>query len=616
MTIFTNITENGNKIIYTINPWRDQNSGFYQILNGNRVEATTHIDGLIRNVDSIQQIRSLTRIVLVSYPYALLVLFSATVTAYALGRFTRNIKIKYPKFKLDLWEFTAHLFCILAGVYFIYVTGTVLGGFPHVPDAILYSQQAEIFAHGDVAAPVPPSIEHFQFSPAQLSVDGKWFTQYPFGHPLALAVGHLFNRVEFIPGIIGAINLLLVFHILKELKSSKAGLIGIFLMFCSPFVQMNAINFMSHNTAFMYLGLFILGFIKTVRSQNILWPILSGLGVGLLLNTRPLITIPIVIIWGIAAIVYIARQKDKLEWLKKFTPLAATALTLLLAFLFYNKALTGSFTVTPYELGGTTTEYTLGINEVHTVGKGFLDTFTNFSLFTMVVYDWGIYTFLLIITMIATLKMKKWGAILLVSAISIPTAHFFFDGSWIMYGPRFWYEMSIFIFILTILGAENLIELVTIKTQELFKKVHKNDFPIITIFLNLAIYLSLILISVSGILTWFEKPEAYQDVRWKGIHFLPAYQEDLNNFNFAKNDLILNVQNQNISNAVVFVENTGPNWWTLGVPLFYTSPYLDGDVIYALDQGAEKNNKLLSYLGDREVYIGNYDTGRVEPYLK
>ena len=119
-----------------------------------------------------------------------------------------------------------------------------------------------------------------------------------------------------------------------------------------------------------------------------------------------------------------------------------------------------------------------------------------------------------------------------------------------------------------------------------------------------------------GLLTWFNKPKLYEDLRWKGIHFLPAYQEDLNNFNFAQNRLILAVNDLKISNSIVFVENTGPNWWTYGVPLFYTSPYLDSDVIYALDQGEEKNAELLKYFPDRQVYIGNYDTGRVELYQK
>ena len=310
------------------------------------------------------------------------------------------------------------------------------------------------------------------------------------------------------------------------------------------------------------------------------------------------------------------RQKQKLNWVKYFLPMAVSAAFMLMTFFLYNYALTGSFTTTPYELGGTTTEYTLGINEVHTVGKGFLDTFTNLSLFTMVVNDWGIFSFGIILAAFTTLKLKKWGFLILISAISIPLVHFFFDGSWIMYGPRFWYEMSLFIFILNILAIESLIETATVKSQELFKKVHKNDYPIIKLFLNFSIYSTLIIISFMGLLTWFNKPKLYEDLRWKGIHFLPAYQEDLNNFNFAQNRLILAVNDLKISNSIVFVENTGPNWWTYGVPLFYTSPYLDSDVIYALDQGEEKNAELLKYFPDRQVYIGNYDTGRVELYQK
>ena len=68
-----------------------------------------------------------------------------------------------------------------------------------------------------------------------------------------------------------------------------------------------------------------------------------------------------------------------------------------------------------------------------------------------------------------------------------------------------------------------------------------------------------------------------------------------------------------ISNAVVFIKHQF-NWWNYGIPAFTADFSLEGDIVYAVDLGEEKNKKVMEMYPDRDYYSGDYDTAEVSRY--
>ena len=77
---------------------------------------------------------------------------------------------------------------VLATIISTALTYGVLEPFPHIEDEAAYDFQARIFASGHLFAPAPASPEFFPSSWMMLH-GGRWFSVFPPGWPLLLAIG-------------------------------------------------------------------------------------------------------------------------------------------------------------------------------------------------------------------------------------------------------------------------------------------------------------------------------------------------------------------------------------------------------------------------------------------
>ena len=77
---------------------------------------------------------------------------------------------------------------------------------PFVPDSVAYLFQAKIFASGHLTTDPPPVQGAFDFfTPAPFVLtDTTWAAQFPFAHPLVLAIGQLFGAPWIMPPILAA----------------------------------------------------------------------------------------------------------------------------------------------------------------------------------------------------------------------------------------------------------------------------------------------------------------------------------------------------------------------------------------------------------------------------
>lgn len=186
---------------------------------------------------------------------------------------------------------TLYCFIFFIGQYY-------LQGIPHVPDDVAYLFMAKMFALGYIIMPIPASPENFNFFPGILNTEsGKWLFQYPFGHPMLLALGVLIGFPGLIPPFIGTAVVIIIFLISKNLYDLKTALLFLPLPFMSPFFLFNSASFMSHNTASLYLVTAFFLLVLSLQRRNLLFLFGAGIFIGLLFNTRPLTSLPYLLIF-------------------------------------------------------------------------------------------------------------------------------------------------------------------------------------------------------------------------------------------------------------------------------------------------------------------------------
>lgn len=526
----------------------------------------------------------LSYLFLQSYPYALSLLLIILALQKILPQNTLRINLFSSKFRslfyliiLIFISTSTLLLLILINIY-------LLEGIPHVPDSIIYLMQAKIFATGRLFAS-PPIFEKFyeffdSLAGGMIYRDGKWFSEYPFGHPLMLAIGVLTRLLWLIPPTVGTLFLLFLSLISHSLYGKKITLLILFITIMSPFFQSNAATFMSHNTAAFYLVGFIYFFLRTFTHTSILNPILSSIFFGLLFNTRILTGITVFIPFAFFALWHI-------KYWRRLLLFVPGGIIFLLLYFCYNAALTGNPFLNPYQLTSTPP---LGFYEAHTLGGALLDALTNASILLTFVFGWPQNLALVFMILAVILPpYKKLDLLFLLSIISIIIAWLWFDGSYVMYGPRYYYEMLPFILLLTGSGVYKLIMI----------SGRRN----LTYFLCsfLVLFLTARLVN-----SWiFNKTPLWHIIN------TPSTIWGLRGFNQVDSRLLNIVKKAKIENALIFIKPCS-HWWCDAPHIALNTPDFEGNIVWAKDRG-EKNIELIKTYPGRRYYKADYETVSIQP---
>src|SRR4029453_8153164 len=105
-------------------------------------------------------------------------------------------------------------FAVLATIISTALTYLVLEPFPHIEDEAAYYFQARIFASGHLFAPAPPSPEFFPSSWMMLR-GGRWFSVFPPGWPLLLAIGMKGGVPALVNPVLTGLCLLLLHELVR-----------------------------------------------------------------------------------------------------------------------------------------------------------------------------------------------------------------------------------------------------------------------------------------------------------------------------------------------------------------------------------------------------------------
>lgn len=445
---------------------------------------------------------------------------------------------------------------------------------PHVTDSVVQVFHGKIFATGQLVAPCPPLKEFFDFNPLMIMREGKWYSVYPPGHSFLMMFGVLVGIPWLINPLLGTFTVILFYLLGKEIYDEKTGRIAALLGLLSPFLIIMSSGFMNHTSSLFYGTLFMLFFAKTLKNNKIRYSIISGLGLGIMINIRPYTALAIAVPFFVYSVWLLFRAIR--VYLLRLTIIAVVTLCLIGVLLGYNYATNGSPTLFGYvvQFGK---EHNPGFHNVkdryyHIPEKGWKESRNRLNFLNVRLFEWPIPSLLFILILFISGKTDKWDYLLIGVFFSLLFAHFFY---WYSVGnnliPRFLYESISALILLTARGILR------------FPYIIRKNLKIPTTRQSVNTVIAFVLILCLIVILCYYIPST-----------LSYYQHDF--YKHIQKDILKAVKEREIKNAVIFVKSS------LYRGVFpANSPLLNGEVIYAIDRG-EKNKLLMEYYPTREYY--------------
>lgn len=606
--VYVRAKDSGNAVFFSLRPFRHFDTSLRLVEDGQTVAQE---GGKGVEANRTETVRSMIAMLLRPYPTLLALVVGAVLVALVIS--SRELETWLAALGRLITKAAHPIVAAIAvaafGVllYLIYAIGDHM---PHVPDSVGYIFQAKIFSSFRLFAPEPPFRESFSYFYPKMTlvVDGRWFTQYPFGHPILLAIGERVGAVWLVPPVIGAACVVLTFFVGRYMYSTAVGLIAAFVLFFSPFFQMTASNFMAHSTGAFYI-LACLFFLTRPTGHRALSLFAAGAFLGLLFNTRPLPGVafipPLGLLMGYE-LLKAGEARGKL--FREYLAFAAGALLLLLLYFLYNRATTGSFTDTGYSLSHTYGADRFGFGGGHSVARGLQNEQTQLAFLLLVANGWPLAIGLLFAALPFVLGSRnRWDYFLLLSGLAMAAGPIFYVNSAVMHGPRYWYEAMPFLVLLTARGGQYLIAAAPSAASSIAARLRLTIAAPGAGATALAVYALITALIVFSAYGWMlGKRDA-----WHGITYVPQKISLLEGFNGADDRLIRRVEELDVHNALVLVGKC-PHWQCYGTVFWKNSPDLDGDVVYARDTETEETDELIRYFSDRSLYRADHREGTLE----
>ena len=314
---------------------------------------------------------------------------------------------------------------------------------PHVLDAISYYFQGKVFASGALCAPAPAVGEAFP-TPFTVVHDGKWFSQYPPGGPLVLAVGFLLGVPWLVQPVMAAAATLLLYEVGRRQYGVGTGLLAAVLMASSPFLHLMSGSFLSHVPAMFFATCFLYASTRYLGTPSRRWVVAAGLALGGAFLCREVAAL----LFGLPVGAYLVlaspqRRIDRV--LRDLWPGAAALALVGAVYLAYNWALTGSPLLLPRLLayGGDRFGFGEGVGFYgrHTLAAGLVNTDELLTSLSLFLFGWPFYASLAIVVLPFILQRPAaWDRVhgAVVGLTILAYLGYFYHG--IALGPRYYFD--------------------------------------------------------------------------------------------------------------------------------------------------------------------------------
>ena len=550
--------------------------------------------------DSSEGTRGLVAAVLAPYPWILLAFGALCGIAMLAGRLLR-LPASASELEVPGYAFTyaAWTLAVLAFVTTSFILSRYGQRMPHIIDETSYIFQAKVLASGRAHVAPPPIEQAFAFSaePFLFDYGGRFASLYPFGHPLVLAVGELFGVMWLIPALVGASCIALIFVLTRRLYSPLVALLAALLMVTSPFFLMQASTFMSHNTAVMFL-LAALSALLVPARHRVPLALFAGVCFGLFFNTRPFTAVALAPWFALLAVAPLVDASDRRENLARAAAFVAGGLLMLGAYYAYNHATTGSFN-NGYQEGGDLGA-ALGLNDGHNLELGLENHRALLGTLIAVLDGWPAYialAFVLVPFILGTRRWFDWW--MLGASITVMAVQILYHRKGIAHGPRYWYEITPFLYILSARGAIMAGERAAALAGAIrggFSARGARTARLVTGTIVIAVVFALCAWSVYAWLFAQEK-------QWQ--YFATPAQPSMMRFGFDDR-LTRAVEAADVDDALVLVAPCGDAHLCYQSVFWKNSPDFDGDIVYANDLG-DRNPELFAFYPCRNLYYATYD---------
>lgn len=501
---------------------------------------------------------------------------------------------------------------VLALVAGLLVAWFVTERVPRLEDEIAYLFQARTYAHGALWAPIPEKPSP-AFTPFVINLNGnKRVGKYTPGWPLLLAVGELFNSGWVVNPALGAITVVLIYMLARELFDRQVGVIAGLLAFTSPFYLIMSSTYMSHAAAAMWAALLGLSFLRADQAREDgrsmrTWAALGGVSIGMMALTRPMSAVGVVFPFAVVLLVRLARQPRSLgQMLRDYWPMGLAAALLVAVEPAYMVILSGNPThnlyldVWKYDTVGFGPQFGRG---GHTIQQGLRTAGVGMTNLASDLFGWEKLSWVplvpgMVFGFIEARKGRKlWPILLLAPTVMLIIVHMAYWVGADIYGPRYYYEGHIGMVILGGLGVRSTVRWLAELVGRAAKWLRETPDRLgksggLTYRYGLPTYLVLAALIAVNAATYlpkrlYELGHVYDIVRAPVSEFEELKQTD---------------------HVLVLVR--GVHWPEYAPFFLYNSPWMNGPVVAVHDNSPIHQRDALNLYPGREVWFYNAITGQ------
>lgn len=471
---------------------------------------------------------------------------------------------------------------LLLAVFAVWMAYGPFQGIPKGGDEVAYYFQSRIYAAGEMAAPEPAvdsPMAHFPFR--HFIFDrGRWFIVYTPFHSLLMAPFSAAGAAPLLGPLEGLLSLLGIYLLIRLWAGEVLARASVLLLILSPFFLFMTTTFMAHNTNLMLMtwSLYLLS--RRIRNGGAGFSLAGGFLIGLAFATKPYPVLVWLVFIPLAVFACCRRR-----WFSVIVPAAAAAAVPFALFLAANSYYTGSPFKAGYDMvrGGKLIGF--GPDKAwfpeygdyaHTPMRGLINLARQAGVGSTILFGWP---FLSLAPMLLALRRARrdrrilWlylpvGLLMVLMWLHYCPA--------IDYGPRHYFTLMPVIVYLSALGLGEAVGM-----ARSWKGTWGSNLATVSI-LGLFV-ITLFVYIPDGI--------ALRSDPWQTIDRRPEEMAS----GFVETP------------AVVFMQAGQHGYPNICSGLNFTSPFLDGPVIYCSHQTTEEDRAFMEAYPDRKPYLYWFD---------
>ncbi len=223
-----------------------------------------------------------------------------------------------------------------------------------ISDESAYRFQARIFSVGHLWAVPLPGAAGSSVLPAAVTFDhhivrpGRWFTKYPPGWPLLLALPERLHLGWLVNPLLGALLLWFIFLIGEDLFGRDTAKLALLFAVLSPYFLVYSTGYMAHASCAVLTAGALCALLRALRRSAVLWVVISFSLLAYASLIRPLtgfVSIFLILAFGIRC------SGDQPRLRRYIICIGITGVAIAMGLtLAYNEIYTGAYWLSPYAL--------------------------------------------------------------------------------------------------------------------------------------------------------------------------------------------------------------------------------------------------------------------------